>query len=213
MAVGLADGRNLTEKPSGDLRKWGWNWWEASLFSPLPLFLSLSLFLFSLRNDELSVRCSFKILFRSRNRRLRLVLGITMSTNWRHVPKIRVSDYICYIANKKIDCVISSDFRRFLKCLQPNLRLSYICSFIVSKCQNNSTFNILLGFEIMYTCSWYYYEKILADKVTYNSWLRWANLEVKSNDKFIPWFWISRTSYRLFILHVIYCAKVWPSEM
>lgn len=23
MAVGLADGRNLAEKPSGDLRKWG----------------------------------------------------------------------------------------------------------------------------------------------------------------------------------------------
>lgn len=91
MAVGLADGRNLAEKSSGDLRKWGWNWWEASLF----LFLSLS----SLGNGKLSVRCSFKILFRSRNRRYRLVFSIGMSTNWRHVPtKLKYS--IIYILSR-----------------------------------------------------------------------------------------------------------------
>jgi len=43
MAVGLADGRNLVEKPSGDLRKWGWNWWEAFLFPFLFLSPSFSL--------------------------------------------------------------------------------------------------------------------------------------------------------------------------
>lgn len=104
MAVGLADGRNLAEKSSGDLRKWGWNWWEASLF----LFLFLS-------SLELSVRCSFKILFRSRNRRYRLVFSIRMSTNWRHVPTRLEYSIIYVIANKKSITWFQRILRRFLK--------------------------------------------------------------------------------------------------
>ena len=94
----------------------------------LPFFsslsLSLSLSLSSLGNSELSVQCSFKILFRSRNRRHRLVRSIAMSTNWRHVPTRLEYPIICVIANKKINCN-SMDFRHFLKCLQLNLQSFY----------------------------------------------------------------------------------------
>lgn len=108
MVVGLADGRNLAEKSSGDLRKWGWNWWEASLF--------LSLFLLSREWRAIRTVLPFKILFRSRNRRYRLVFGIAMSTNWRHVPTRLEYSIICVIANKKkVDCVIPTNFRLFLK--------------------------------------------------------------------------------------------------
>lgn len=86
MAVGLADGCNLAEKPSGDLRKWGWNWWE---------------------RPRLPVGSPFEILFRSRNRSHRSALGIATSINWRHIPT-RFENCMC-CCEQKIDCLISTN--------------------------------------------------------------------------------------------------------